>query len=90
MFGYTKGSPWLPFIQVKESLSRDTKEIAKRLLLQVFGRNFVLLALLDSDERMQEKPFVFYLFAAYTTIEIVRYPYYMLRVYDIDVSLTFT
>ena len=37
--------------------------------------------------RMQSKPVVFYLFMTYATIEIVRYPYYMLRVYDIDFGL---
>ena len=38
-------------------------------------------------DRMQTKPVVFYLFMTYATIELVRYPYYMLRVYDQDVGL---
>ena len=36
---------------------------------------------------MQKKPVVFYLFATYATIEVVRYPYYLLRVYDKEVGL---
>jgi len=53
----------------------------------VSGRNFVLLALIESEERMQEKPVVFYLFAVYSAIELVRYPYYTLRVYDLELGL---
>ena len=36
---------------------------------------------------MQTKPVVFYLFMTYAVIELVRYPYYMLRVYDMDIGL---
>merc|ERR1719400_284581 len=55
--------------------------------IQVVGRNIWILALISGEERMQSKPVVFYLFMTYATIEIVRYPYYMLRVYDIDFGL---
>ena len=36
---------------------------------------------------MQTKPVVFYLFMTYCVIELVRYPYYLLRVYDMDIGL---
>ena len=55
--------------------------------LQVGFRNFVIFLLIHSEERMHEKPVVFYLFAAYCSIEVVRYPYYMLRVYELEVGL---
>ncbi len=55
--------------------------------LQVGARNFVIQALIQSEERMHDKPVVFYLFAIYTSIELVRYPYYMLRVYDLELGL---
>ena len=36
---------------------------------------------------MHSKPVVFYLFMTYSVIEVVRYPYYLLRVYDKEVGL---
>lgn len=56
-------------------------------LIQVGGRNFVLLALIEGEERMQDKPVVFYLFLVYSLVELVRYPYYMMRVYGMDFGL---
>ena len=41
----------------------------------------------DTVYRMQTKPVVFYLFMTYAIIELVRYPYYMLRVYNMDIGL---
>lgn len=46
-------------------------------LAQISGRNFVLFAMLDAEERMQTKPVVFYLFVVWSLIEVVRYPYYI-------------
>ncbi len=55
--------------------------------LQVSGRAITIFLLIDAEPRMHDKPVVFYLFAVYSTIELVRYPYYMLRVYDVDNGL---
>lgn len=57
-FGYTKGSPLMPF-------------------LQVTGRNFILFVMINAEERMQTKPVIFYLFMIWSSIELVRYPYYI-------------
>ena len=55
--------------------------------VQVAGRNVWILLLIDGEERMHSKPVVFYLFMTYSVIEVVRYPYYLLRVYDKEVGL---
>jgi very-long-chain (3R)-3-hydroxyacyl-CoA dehydratase len=68
MFGYTKGSPLVPF-------------------LQVTGRNFILLAMLDYEPRMTTKPVVFYLFISWALIEIVRYPYYLTQLFKFEIGL---
>ena len=47
----------------------------------------VLFVLIDAEPRMHKKPVVFYLFMTYSVIEVVRYPYYLLRVYDKEVGL---
>ncbi len=47
----------------------------------------VLFALIDAEPRIQPKPVIFYLFCVYTAIELFRYPYYLLRVYNVDVAL---
>jgi very-long-chain (3R)-3-hydroxyacyl-CoA dehydratase len=51
--------------------------------VRVFGRNFIIFFLIEAEERMQEKPVVFYLFCIYSVSEPIRYPYYMLRIYDL-------
>lgn len=58
LFGYTKGSAIVPF-------------------LQVTFRCFVLILMIDMEERMQTKPVVFYLIVVWSLIEVVRYPYYI-------------
>ena len=57
------------------------------ICVQVAGRNVWILLLIDGEERMHSKPVVFYLFMTYSVIEVVRYPYYLLRVYDKEVGL---
>lgn len=49
-------------------------------LILVGGRLFMFLVMIAAEPRIQTKPAVTYLFAAYTLIELVRYPYYMLKV----------
>jgi len=61
-----------------------TKSSVKEAVFQIGAKNFILFALIDAEPRMQEKPVVFYLFIIYTAIELIKYPYYMLRTYDID------
>jgi len=77
----------LMFLEVLHPLFGYTKGSILESFLQVTGRNIWILLLIGGEERMQTKPVVFYLFMTYSVIELVRYPYYMLRVYDIDLGL---
>lgn len=47
-------------------------------LLQLLGRNFVLFIIFGSLEEMHNQPVVFFVFYLWSTIEIFRYPFYML------------
>lgn len=53
-------------------------------LVQVGGRGVIFFCLIEGEDRMQTKPVIFYLFLVWSSIELVRYPYYMLRVYDVE------
>ncbi|GFS60649.1 very-long-chain [Nephila pilipes] len=55
--------------------------------LQVFGRMFMLIGMINAEPRIQSKPAVFYLLYVYCVSEVIRYPYYMLRVYNLDIGL---
>lgn len=68
LFGYTKGSVLVPFLQVS-------------------GRAFVLFTMIDSEPRMQTKPVVFYLFLIWSSIEVIRYPFYITQVYKKEIYL---
>lgn len=76
----------LMILEILHPMFGYTKGSVKEASLQVGGRNFILFAMIEAEPRMQEKPVVFYLFLIYIVIELIRYPYYMLRTYDIEVG----
>ncbi|XP_060523846.1 very-long-chain (3R)-3-hydroxyacyl-CoA dehydratase isoform X2 [Cylas formicarius] len=45
--------------------------------MQVVGRLFVLFAMVECEPRIQKMPVVFYLLLVWSSIEVIRYPYYM-------------
>ncbi|KAM7159332.1 very-long-chain (3R)-3-hydroxyacyl-CoA dehydratase 3 isoform 2-T3 [Molossus nigricans] len=53
-------------------------------VLQLFGRNFILFIIFGTMEEMQNKAVVFFVFYIWSTIEIFRYPFYMLSCIDMD------
>ena len=78
------------FLEVLHPLFGYTKGSSLKNLAIIGARNFVIFVLIESEERMHEKPVVFYLMVVYSALEIVRYPYYLLRVYDVEVKNVFT
>ncbi|KAK3930700.1 Very-long-chain (3R)-3-hydroxyacyl-CoA dehydratase 3 [Frankliniella fusca] len=54
-------------------------------LIQTLGRAFILFCMIDAEPRMHSKPVVFYLFMIWSSIELIRYPYYISQLYKIDV-----
>lgn len=76
----------LMVLEVLHPIFGYTRSSLKEALMQVGGRNFILFMMLEAEPRMQTKPVVFYLFVIYTMIELIRYPYYMLRTYDVDIG----
>ncbi|XP_076027635.1 very-long-chain (3R)-3-hydroxyacyl-CoA dehydratase [Genypterus blacodes] len=53
-------------------------------LIQVVGRNFILFIIFGSLEEMHNKPVVFFVFYLWSSIEIVRYPYYVLGCFNTE------
>uniref|UniRef100_A0A3Q3NED7 Very-long-chain (3R)-3-hydroxyacyl-CoA dehydratase n=1 Tax=Labrus bergylta TaxID=56723 RepID=A0A3Q3NED7_9LABR len=56
-------------------------------MIQVAGRNVILFVIFGSLEDMQNKPVVFFVFYLWSTIEIFRYPFYMLACMGTDWKL---
>ncbi|XP_062248234.1 very-long-chain (3R)-3-hydroxyacyl-CoA dehydratase-like [Platichthys flesus] len=56
-------------------------------MIQVAGRNVILFVVFGSLEEMQNKPVVFFVFYLWSTIEIFRYPFYMLGCIGTDWKL---
>lgn len=77
----------LMILEVLHPMFGYTKGSVREAFMLVGGRNFIIFAMIEAEPRMQEKPVVFYLFVIYIIIELIRYPYYMLRTYDVDVGL---
>uniref|UniRef100_A0A2K6EUK2 Very-long-chain (3R)-3-hydroxyacyl-CoA dehydratase n=1 Tax=Propithecus coquereli TaxID=379532 RepID=A0A2K6EUK2_PROCO len=53
-------------------------------LIQLLGRNFILFIIFGTMEEMQNKAVVFFVFYLWSTVEIFRYPFYMLCCLDMD------
>ncbi|XP_053553217.1 very-long-chain (3R)-3-hydroxyacyl-CoA dehydratase 3-like, partial [Bombina bombina] len=56
-------------------------------VMQVLGRNFILFIILGNLEEMQTKGVVFFIFYLWSTIEVFRYPFYMLACIDTEWKL---
>lgn len=56
-------------------------------LMQVGGRNLILFMLILQDVRLQIAPVVWYLLMTWSTIEIIRYPFYMFSSIGMDVKM---
>ncbi|CAJ1056625.1 very-long-chain (3R)-3-hydroxyacyl-CoA dehydratase [Xyrichtys novacula] len=53
-------------------------------VIQVVGRNFVLFIIIGSLEEMHNQPVVFFVFYLWSSIEIFRYPFYMLGCFNTE------
>lgn len=53
-------------------------------LLQVLARNFILFIVFGSLEEMHNRAVVFFVFYLWSTIELVRYPFYMLGCFNTE------
>ncbi|XP_045156278.2 very-long-chain (3R)-3-hydroxyacyl-CoA dehydratase 3-like [Mercenaria mercenaria] len=56
-------------------------------LLQVGGRNLILFLLVLQDVRLQIAPVVWYLLMTWSTVELIRYPFYMFSSIGMDVKM---
>merc|ERR1712018_958475 len=75
------------FLEVLHPIFGYTKGTFLKNLAFVGSRNFVIFVLIESEPRMHEKSVVFYLMMVYGALDIIRYPYHLLKVYDIEVGL---
>ncbi|XP_044758014.1 very-long-chain (3R)-3-hydroxyacyl-CoA dehydratase [Coccinella septempunctata] len=50
--------------------------------IQVGGRVFVLFLMIGGEPKVQTEPIVFILFLAWSSIEIIRYPYYISQLFE--------
>lgn len=63
----------MQFLEIFHPLFGYTKGTLMEPLVQVGGRSIILFCLIDAEERIQEKPVIFYLILCWSTIEIFRY-----------------
>ncbi|CAG9566309.1 unnamed protein product [Danaus chrysippus] len=75
------------FLEVMHPMFGYTKGGVLVPFLQVSGRAFILFVMIESEPRMQTKPVVFYLFILWSTIEIVRYPFYIAQLYKKEIYI---
>jgi len=54
--------------------------------IQLSGRVFLIFFMIDSEPKIQANVWVLYLFFVYTLVEMIRYPYYMLHVFGVNIG----
>lgn len=77
----------LQFLEVMHVMFGYTKGGILAPLFQTCGRAFVLFCMIDAEPRMQSKPVVFYLFMIWSSVELIRYPYYIAQMYKLEIYL---
>ncbi|XP_032799343.2 very-long-chain (3R)-3-hydroxyacyl-CoA dehydratase [Daphnia magna] len=74
-------------LEIFHPLFGYTKGSVMEPTVQVGGRSIILFCLIEAEERIQNKPVIFYLILCWSVIELFRYPYYMTRVYNRDFGI---
>lgn len=62
----------LQFLEVMHPLFKYVKGGVLMPFLQIGGRSFILFLMLDYEPRIQKMPVTFYLFLAWSAVEIIR------------------
>lgn len=75
----------LQFLEVMHPIFGYTKGNVLMPFMQVGGRAFVLFCMIEGEPRMQTKPVVFYLFLVWSTVEVVRYLYYISQLLNVEI-----
>jgi len=75
------------FLEVLHPILGFTKTSIGMSLIQIAGRGIILFGLIASEERIQDKPVVFFLFYIWAIADIIRYPFYMLQISKISIYI---
>ncbi|CAG5118870.1 unnamed protein product [Candidula unifasciata] len=73
-------------LEIFHSLFKLVRTNLQVTVVQVAGQNFILFFLVMQEPRLQISPLCWYLFVAWSAIEVVRYPYYLLQLMNIELK----
>lgn len=77
----------LAVLEIFHSLLKWVKSPPLPSIIQVSGRGVIMFLLLLPEERLHDKQVVYYLFAAWSAVEVIRYPYYILSLLECEVGV---
>lgn len=77
----------LQYLEVMHPMFGYTRGSALTPFLHITGRNFVLFMMIEAEPRAQTKPVILFLIVCWSTIECIRYPYYVLSLMNHENSL---
>lgn len=75
----------LQFLEVMHPLFGYIKGSALVPFMQVGGRAFILFLMVEAEPRMQSKPVIFYMFLVWSSVEVIRYPYYISQLLNVEI-----
>ncbi|CAG2116575.1 unnamed protein product [Medioppia subpectinata] len=80
----------MKILEILHPLMGYTSGSALMPSIQLFGRVFLIFFMVDSEPKIHANPWVIYLFFVYTISEMIRYPYYMLHVFNVNIGFLTT
>lgn len=81
-----KASQLLQYLEVLHAIVGYTNGSPIFPLLQVTGRNFILFGFINAEARCQDKPVILCLFIVWSSVELIRYPYYIISLVKREIS----
>ncbi|CAH0399555.1 unnamed protein product [Chilo suppressalis] len=76
----------MQYLEVMHPMFGYTRGGVLTPFLQISGRAMVLFVNIEAEPRMQTKPVVFYLFIIWSTVEVIRYPFYITQLYKKEIG----
>jgi len=71
------------FLEIIHSVTGLTKTSASTTFMQVAGRAVVLFSVVDAEPDLQTSLFCYLLVVSWSAVEVFRYPYYIVQIYEL-------
>ncbi|OXA50868.1 very-long-chain (3R)-3-hydroxyacyl-CoA dehydratase [Folsomia candida] len=73
----------LQMLEIAHAVFGFTKTSIPMSIMQIMGRNVILFGTINPEVRLHSHSFIFFLFYIWALADIIRYPFYMMQMYNV-------